>query len=208
MLFEHRYGYPPPPPWSDITGYEPILDTIRDQNLHRLDGDFLEIGVFLGGGTYKLSKLLAAEAPHRTLVAVDLFDPGFDRTAAEGLAMADIYAAHIDGFSTATQRELFEQVTAGATNVTVVEGDSTKVEIPTDKLAFSFIDGHHAADYVRQDFLTAWQRTVPGGVVALHDYGSTLPSVTHTVNALVGEHAEEIARIWVHGIIVFIQREV
>jgi len=184
-----------------------MLNAIRDQALHRLDGDFLEIGVFLGGGTYKLAKLLATEAPQRTLFAVDIFDPDFDSTTAEGVAMADIYTAHIDGFSTATQRELFDQVTANLSNLTVIEGDSTKVEIPTDKLAFSFIDGHHAVEYVRKDFQTAWQRTVPGGVVALHDYGSNLPSVTHTVNALIGEHAKEIARTWVHGIIVFVQRE-
>lgn len=206
--YRRRYGFAPPPYWSDITGYEPMLDVILERGLHRLDADFLEIGVFLGGGTHKLSNLLRLEAPDRRVVAIDVFDLDFDQTACtEGAKMAEIYNKHLHLHDGKNQREVFDRVTAGCQNLEVIAGDSTQATVPTDRLAFSFIDGHHASDYVRKDFTTAWERTVPAGVVALHDYGTLLPGVTHTVNALIGEHAHDIARVWCTNTIIFVQRE-
>lgn len=64
------------------------------------------------------------------------------------------------------------------------------VTLPPDtELCFSFIDGNHDPEYVRSDFYLAWNATVPGGVVAFHDYdetsGSNLPHVTKAVNELI-----------------------
>lgn len=206
--FRRRYGYTAPPSWSDLAGYEPILDVIVEKGLHRLDADFLEIGVFLGGGTYKLSNLLRVHAPGRRVVAIDVFDLGFDQTACtDGAKMSEIYNEHLQGHDGTSQREIFGRVTAGCQNIDVIAGDSAQVTVPTDRLAFSFIDGNHASDYVRNDFTIAWERTVPAGVVAFHDYGTVLPGVTHTVNALIGEHATEIARVWCTDTIIFIERE-
>ncbi len=204
--FRRRYGFAPPPAWADFTGYEPILDVIERERLYLLEGDVLEIGVLLGGGTAKLCGLMKRRAPSKRVIAVDIFDPAFDTTQSPiGYDMAAIYASQISRVGS-DQRAVFDQITAGEPNLVVVEGDSAEVEIPAERLAFSFIDGHHAAEYVRGDFETAWSRTVPGGVVGLHDYGGDLSHVTHTVHELIGEHADEIARVWTEGIIAFIQR--
>lgn len=49
-LFIKKYGFNPPPTFSDMSGYELLLDTILQQRLYKLEGDFVEVGVFLGGG--------------------------------------------------------------------------------------------------------------------------------------------------------------
>lgn len=202
LRYRRAHGFDPPPRWSEITGYEPMLEVLR--SLEPVPGDVLEIGVLAGGGTYKLAKA----APQRTVIAVDVFDLRFDHTASDdGTAMADIYDRHFKGAGfTGTQREVFDRITAGLPNLTVIEGDSTQVEIPADRLAFSFVDGHHAPEYVRKDFATAWSRTSPGGVVAMHDYGADLPGVTRAIHALIGAHADEIARTWTERNTIYLQR--
>jgi hypothetical protein len=205
-LFRRRYGFDPPPDWSDLTGYEALLDVVLAERLNELPGDVLEIGVLMGGGTAKLCGLLGRLAPDKRVIAVDLFDPSFDPTESPlGMSMAEIYDVKV-GDHGSDQRAVFDKVTSGARNLVVVAGDSTKVGIPTDQLALAFIDGHHATDYVRADFDTAWSRTVPGGVVAFHDYGGDLRHLTAAIHQLIGEHADEIDRVWTNGIIMFVKR--
>ena len=48
-LFMKKYGFIPPPSFSDISGYEVLLDTIIKQKTYQLEGCFVEIGAFLGG---------------------------------------------------------------------------------------------------------------------------------------------------------------
>jgi len=205
-LFRRRYGFDPPPEWSDLTGYEALLDVVLAERLHELPGDVLEIGVLMGGGTAKLCGLFGRLAPDKRVIAADLFDPSFDPTMSPlGLSMAQIYHVTI-GDHGRDQRAVFDRVTAGARNLVVVAGDSTTVEIPTAQLAFAFIDGHHATEYVRADFDTAWSRTVPGGVVAFHDYAGDLRHLTAAIHRLIGEHADEIDRVWTNGIIMFVKR--
>jgi hypothetical protein len=92
----------------------------------------------------------------------DVFDPAFDAsTTLEGWRVSDLYAAALSGRN---RRELFDQVTGGCTNLVVVSGDSTSVEIPTERLAFAFVDGSHVADDVRTDFERAGERLTPGGI--------------------------------------------
>ena len=202
LRYRRARGFEPPPRWSEITGYEPMLDVLR--GLRAVPGDVLEIGVLAGGGTYKLAKT----APERTIIAVDVFDLHFDDTPSEdGTEMAEIYDRHFKGAGfEGTQREVFDRITAGLPNLTVIAGDSTQVQIPTDRLAFSFIDGHHAPEYVRKDFATAWSRTSPGGVVAMHDYGADLRPVTEAINSLIGAHAAEIARIWTERNTIYLEK--
>lgn len=42
--------------------------------------------------------------------------------------------------------------------------------------------------------------------MAVHDYGHDLPPVTRTINVLIGENADDIARVWTSGITIFVQR--
>ena len=40
----------------------------------------------------------------------------------------------------------------------------------------------------------------------MQDYGFDLPPVTAAIHSLIGEPADEIARVWTHGIIIFLKK--
>jgi hypothetical protein len=203
--FRRRWGFAPPPAWSDRVGYEVLLDELERHQIARIDGDILEIGALLGGGTAKLCGWAERNCPAKRVIAVDVFDPHFDPTAtAAGWAMAKLYSAWIDGRD---QRAVFDEVTRGCRNLVVVAGDSTTVELPTEQLAFAFIDGSHVSANVRTDFETAWSLLAPQGIAAFHDYGGDLPDLTSTLHECIGVHAGEIARVWTRSpTLLFVQR--
>ena len=203
--FRGRWGFDPPPPWSDWVGYEVLLEEIERHTLDQVEGDVLEIGALLGGGTAKLCGWCARHADGKRVITVDVFDPEFDPTTTmEGWAMGDLYASSLGDRS---QRAVFDDVTRGAANLVVVVGDSTTVDIPAERLAFAMVDGSHVPAVVRSDFERVWERLSPGGVAAFHDYGGDLPGVTHTLHDCIGEHASEIARIWTRPpMLLFVQR--
>lgn len=205
-VFRARWGFAPPPRWSDWSGYEQLLSVIEEHELEAIEGDVLEIGVLLGGGTYKLCRHFARMAPDKQVYALDVFDPDVDLTTCEaGTPMADLYRNALQGRD---QRSVFHEVTAGCHNLAVLAQDSAQVELPAQRLCFAYVDGNHAADYVRNDFELAWSRLSPGGIVGLDDYGRDLPQVTETVHRLVGEHAREIERVWPdEGGHVFVKRK-
>jgi len=184
-----------------------MLDTMRGLRLLDLGGDILEIGVFLGGGTYTLASFAAREKPGVRVIAVDVFNTDFDETkCVDGHTMAQVYSEMMHKGGTTEQRTTFDQITAGLENVEVVAGDSTTVTIPTDHLSFSFIDGNHEPAYVEKDFDNAWSRTLPGGVVALHDYGHNLPQVTKAVQRRIGVYADEIERLWIVETTIYLRK--
>ncbi|HKP89677.1 MAG TPA: class I SAM-dependent methyltransferase [Thermoleophilaceae bacterium] len=192
--FERRWGFAPPPEWSDRVGYEVLLEEIERHRLDRIEGDVLEIGALLGGGTAKLCGWFARSAPAKRVIAVDVFDPAFDKTiTAAGWTMEELYANWVGDRD---QRAVFDDVTKGCTNLDTITGDSAAIELPAERLAFAFVDGNHAPDYVRSDFELVWQRLTPGGIAAFHDYGGDLPAVTSTLHRCIGDHADEIARVW------------
>ena len=203
--FRREWGFDPPPAWSDWVGYEILLDDIRRNRIDEVPGDVLEIGALLGGGTAKLCGWCARNCPDKKVISVDVFDPTFDpTTTVEGWPMGELYGNALRGRN---QRALFDEVTGGMDNLVVVAGDSTKVEIPTDRLAFAFVDGSHVAEDVRADFDTVWQRLSPGGIAAFHDYGGDLPGVTHTLHERIGAKADQVARVWTrHPMLLFVQR--
>lgn len=196
-LYRARWGFAPPPRWSDWSRYEDIITEIKRNGVADVPGDVVEIGVLLGGGTYKLCHYFGRVAPSKRVIAVDIFDPDFDVTVSgDGRTMAQLYAEALHGRA---QREVFDEVTRDCTNLVVVAGDSAKVELPTQALAFAYVDGNHTAEYVRSDFELVWSRLSPGGVVAFDDYGLDLLDVTNTLHELVGEHATDVARVWTGG---------
>ncbi len=195
--YRARWGFPRPPIWSDWSEYERLLQVVDRKQLAQLPGDVVEIGVLLGGGTYKLCKYFERAAPEKRVYAIDVFDPGFDITpSTEGPRMSEVYTEALAGRS---QREVFDEITRSCPNLEVIAGDSAKVALPTDQVVFAYIDGNHAAEYVRSDFELVWSKLSPGGLVAFDDYGEDHPAVTQTVHALVGEHAGEIRRVWAAG---------
>jgi hypothetical protein len=204
-FFFLKYRFLPPPSWSDLSGYELLLDAVMRKRVLELDGDFVEIGVFLGGGTYKLSKLLEKRSSDKKLYAVDIFSPDFDKTVcSEGKRMDELYHAALKGRD---QREIYNNITKGCANVITLGVDSLGLKLPCQKIAFAFIDGNHDPVYVMNDFNMIWEKLVSRGIVAMDDYGCDLPQVTAAVDALIRENAGKILTSWTAGPkTIFIQK--
>jgi len=191
-----KYKFWPPPEGTDLAGYEVLLDFLIDRKTLDLKGDLLEIGAFLGGGTYKLSKIVEKFAPYKKVYVVDIFDPNFDTTKCIfGIEMRELYKKSLERFGNVSQETIFLQVTKTCKNIVVIKGDSKCVDLPIKHLCFAFIDGNHDPSYVENDFYLAWNRLVSGGAVAFDDYDYDLPQVTETINMLIQRHKAEISEI-------------
>jgi hypothetical protein len=193
-LFQRRYGFAPPPDWSDISGYEVLLDTLASERTLCLEGDLLEIGAFLGGGTFKLCRFVGKHAPAKRVYAVDVFEADFDSTVStEGVCMATLYGRVLRGRD---QYEVYSEVTSGCENLTTLKADSMHLALPCEKICFAYVDGNHDPAYVRNDFELAWRKLVAGGIIAFDDYGFDLPGVTAAVDACIERTRDEIRRTW------------
>jgi hypothetical protein len=177
---------------NDIVGYEVLIDYIDRTKLYKKEGSFLEIGAFKGGGSAKLAHY--AGKFNKNLIVIDLFDPDFDRTQnSKGESMDWVYRKLLERKSL---REVFDENTKNEKNIIVYAGDSAKIVLPGNlKLCFSFIDGNHNPEYIRNDFRLTWNKTVPGGAVAFHDYGGDLPQVTRAIDGIIGVNRAKIGKI-------------
>jgi len=125
LIFIYKYRFFPPPSWSDLSGYDILLDTIIKHKIYLLEGDFVEIGSLLGGGTYKLSKLIQRLKVNKKIYAIDIFNPNFDKTyCTRGLTMAEIYGKKINGKN---QYELYQKITTKCKNIITIVGNSMKI---------------------------------------------------------------------------------
>jgi hypothetical protein len=191
--FPQKYGFSAPPLGTDFVGYEGLIDFFCAKELTAVPGDLVEIGAFRGGGTYKLAKFLQKQGSQKKVYTIDCFDIQFDKTQnCYGMSMAQLYMKTLKGKS---QRQVFDQVTAGIPNIVVIAGDSRTVELPAEAVCFGFIDGNHSDEYVVSDFYLVWGKLSPGGVVAFHDYGHDLPNVTAMIDLLCARHSSEIAEV-------------
>lgn len=210
VRFAREFGFFPPPPGTDLIGYETILRFMRTHRVLELQGDVVEIGCFLGGGTYKLSRFMERYAGWKKLYVIDIFDPAVDGTMnTSGVAMRDMYSTLLSkiGGGRKSQYEVFSDVTKGCKNLVVIKGDSKLVELPTEQLCFGIIDGNHEPSYVRNDFEVVWSRLVPRGWVVFDDYGHDLPLVTRTIDKLIAEHGQGIAESVVVGKLIFLRKK-
>jgi hypothetical protein len=202
--YARRWGFPPPPPGRDWSGYETLLEQALRLGLAGVPGDVVEIGALFGGGTYKLCRFFARHAPDKRVITIDPFVPGLDRTVnAAGEAMSSLYLQQLQGRD---QRTVFDETTADCPNLTVLAEDSATVSLPSERVALGYVDGNHAAEYVRSDFELIWSRLSPGGVVAFDDYGKDLPELTAALHERIGAHAAEIGRVWPVGYTLFVSR--
>jgi len=204
--FYLKYGFLPSPEGTDLTGYEILLDTILNTKVYELDGDVVEIGAFLGGGTYKLSKLMDKIAPEKKIFVIDIFESNFDQTRCTvGKSMSEIYSSILKGRN---QYETYKNVIKDCRNVLTIVGDSHKAKLPCEKICFAYIDGNHSPEYVRNDFYLVWNKLVSRGIVSFDDYGFDLPQVTETIHKLIGEQSDKILRVWTAGLkTIFIQKK-
>lgn len=181
------------PAVTDLVGYDALVNFIRREGVDRMEGDFLEIGCFLGGGTAKLARL--ARITGKLVWVIDVFDPGFDHTAnTNGDRMADLYHGYLHSSS---QEEIFRAITRPwADRIRVIKEDSRKASLPDGtRLAFAFGDGNHDPIWVRNDFQLIWSHLLPGGWAGFHDYGGDLPEVTAALDSMMRDQAAEIERV-------------
>jgi len=178
---------------EEYVGYENLIRFIEDRALQHLDGDIIEIGAYMGGGTVKLARF--AKKYHKKVFAVDTFDPGVDLTVGRGgVTAGDVYQAFLEGPS---MFEVYEKATAGLDNIVTIRKDSRYLAFPREqKFFFGFVDGCHQRSYVENDFAVIWPQLVSGGAIGFHDYKfDDWPEVTPAVDGIVSDHRSEIVAI-------------
>lgn len=118
---------------TDFVGYETFIDFIKANDILAVDGNLVDIGVFLGGGTRKLSKFLTKNRSTKTLYAIDIFNPTVDQTRdMENIAMASYYQRILDAYACKSQWEMFSQTIKGCKNIVVIKGDTRDIEAQND----------------------------------------------------------------------------
>jgi SAM-dependent methyltransferase len=178
---------------DDFVGYEKLVAFIKKRSLQRLDGDIIEIGAFMGGGTIKLAEFAGKYG--KKVYAIDTFEPGLDQTVSKsGITARAVYDAYLEGRS---MWEVYKKTTSGFDNIITIREDSRKIKFAREqKFIFGFIDGCHQEAFVTNDFYIVWPHLVSGGVLGLHDYKyHDWPEVTQAVDKLIDRHREEIGEI-------------
>jgi SAM-dependent methyltransferase len=175
---------------DDFVGYEVLIDFMKQRALHKLQGDIVEIGAYMGRGTAKLAKF--ARRYGKKVYAVDLFDPGLDKTLSKsGVRAGDVYEAFLQGRS---MLQAYRESTRAFGNIVTIRKDSRKVSFPKEqRFIFGFIDGCHQQSYVENDFNVIWPHLVSGGTLGFHDYEfDDWPEVTEAAGKLMQVHKSEI----------------
>ena len=185
---------PPRTADCDFVGYETLIGFVKKRGLQKLEGDIIEIGAFMGGGTTKLAKF--AQKCHKKVYVIDVFDPTLDKTRSKsGVEACEVYQAFLEGRS---MLEVYQEKTQGFDNIVTIQEDSMKVKFPEEqKFVFGFVDGCHQIAYVKNDFHIIWPHLVSGGAIGFHDYRfDDWPEVTPAVDELIDEHRNEIGKMY------------
>lgn len=147
------------------------------QNAEKLEGDFVECGVFKGDFSYVITQMLDFKNSPKTFYLYDSF-AGFSPT----LSSPDDFPDAPDFFDRAnkiySEGNLYDEVSkrfAALANVKVIQGfvpDSFAIAAP-EKIAFLHLDlNSHAAEVAALDAL--FDRVVSGGYIVFDDYGWVL----------------------------------
>jgi cephalosporin hydroxylase len=108
---------------AEFVGYENLVRFIRRQALLELEGDLIEIGAYMGGGTVKLARL--ARQHGKKLYVIDTFDPASDKAISKSVVRAtEVYQAFLEGRS---MWEVYREATRRFRNVITIIEDSRKV---------------------------------------------------------------------------------
>jgi SAM-dependent methyltransferase len=179
---------------DDFVGYEVLIDFMNQRKLHKLEGDIIEIGAYMGRGTAKLAKF--AQRYGKKVYAVDVFDPSLDKTVSKsGIKAGDVYQAFLQGRS---MLEAYQRSIRGFDNIVTIREDSKNVSFPQEqRFVFGFIDGCHQQPYVENDFYVIWPHLVSGGALGFHDYKfDDWPEVTEAADKLIEAHKTEISEAY------------
>jgi len=179
---------------DEFVGYENLISFVEERALHKSEGDIVEIGAYMGGGTVKLAEF--AKKYGKKVYAIDIFDPSLDKTIGKGGVKAcEVYQAFLYGRS---MLEVYQETIRGFDNIITIKDDSKRVKFPREqKFVFGFVDGCHQQAYVENDFHVIWPNLVPGGVIGFHDYKfDDWPEVTKAVDRLMEAHKSEISEVY------------
>ena len=179
---------------DEFVGYENLISFVEERALHKSEGDIVEIGAYMGGGTVKLAEF--AKKYGKKVYAIDIFDPSLDKTIGKGGVKAcEVYQAFLYGRS---MLEVYQETIRGFDNIITIKDDSKRVKFPREqKFVFGFVDGCHQQAYVENDFHVIWPNLVPGGVIGFHDYKfDDWPEVTKAVDRLMEAHRSEISEVY------------
>lgn len=179
---------------DEFVGYENLISFVEERALHESEGDIVEIGAYMGGGTVKLAKF--AKKYGKKVYAIDIFDPSLDKTIGKGGVKAcEVYQTFLYGRS---MLEVYQETIRGFDNIITIKADSRKVKFPEEqKFIFGFVDGCHQQAYVENDFHVIWPHLVSGGVIGFHDYKfDDWPEVTQAVDRLMDAHKSEISEVY------------
>jgi len=179
---------------DEFVGYENLINFVEERALHKSEGDIVEIGAYMGGGTVKLAEF--AKKYGKKVYAIDIFDPSLDKTIGKGGVKAcEVYQAFLYGRS---MLEVYQETIRGFDNIITIKDDSRKVKFPRElKFIFGFVDGCHQQAYVENDFHLIWPNLVQGGVIGFHDYRfDDWPEVTKAVDGLLEAHKSEISEVY------------
>ena len=180
-------------PWLDDAAFVAVHERIRSatlvdvyrchelyriaQQMERVPGDFVEVGVWRGGS----AALLAGAAPGKTIHLFDTFAgvakarPGYDTLYAGG--------EHADT-DRATVEALFAAMGLQCRIHVGVFPDDTRDRLPA-QVALAHIDVDTYAS-ARDSFGALWPLVAPGGVVIFDDYGFFgCEGVTQAVHEIV-----------------------
>ncbi len=191
-VFRNILGLKAPP--DDFVGYENLIAFIKERALPELEGDIIEIGAFMGGGTVKLAKF--ARKYGKKVYVIDIFESSLDQTVSKsGVTACDVYQAYLGGHS---MLEVYQEATRGFDNIITIKEDSMKVKFDKEqKFFFGFVDGCHQRAYVENDFHVIWPNLVSGGVLGCHDYKyDDWSEVTEAVDGLLDKHKNEISEVY------------
>src|SRR4030042_4574824 len=98
---------------DEFVGYEALIRFVEERALQYLEGDMVEIGAYMGGGTVK-----RAEFPGKfgkKVYAIDIFDAAHDTTMSpRGVMASDVYQAFLTG---ETMLQVYRETTRGFDNI-------------------------------------------------------------------------------------------
>ncbi len=138
----------------------------------------------LGTCTGKTTYLFAANAPNEAEIVTITLPP--DGNAAGNRVAGDDMAALETAHKESQVSEFYYANTPEGRKITQLFGDSKEFDHEPYRGRFDliFIDGGHAASYVRSDSEKALAMLAPGGLLLWHDYTPSMTGVWDTLNAL------------------------
>lgn len=155
--------------WTEGVQLEHIYASVLDAP----EGNFLEIGCYLGRSTVAICSALLDRGKGERLQIVDPFmAPSTDRGLIQDMGRVggtrdDVCAKFLENMKLACidNFDLNRSTSRHARVKKLVKGP----------LAFAFIDGDHSPEMVRHDLEWVVPMMVPGGIVAMDDYGVAEP---------------------------------